>query len=81
LLAGQAPGRVQVVRVDGVQPAVDLRRDGHGAAGRGQTSRNESMINPNTRIIYLSPSKSSYKYWVALTTNDQDGWLETTVFA
>ena len=36
LLVGQAPGRVQVVTVDGIQPSVDLRCDGHGAACRGQ---------------------------------------------
>ena len=35
LLAGQAPGGVQMVRVDGVQAAVDFCRNGHGTTGRG----------------------------------------------
>jgi hypothetical protein len=41
-----------VVGVDGVQPAVDLRRNGHGAAGPGQVDDFRAVA----RTIAVSPS-------------------------
>ena len=57
LLVGQAPGGVQVVRVDGVQAAIDLRRDGHGAAGRGQVDDFRAVARVKTaRLLTAYPS-------------------------